>query len=104
MPTAGSLVTLSSTAWGRDDSLDLGGQVQEMREEMESMADGPVLPFARDWGGSYFCYDLSKATVEKDYPVLFWNHEYSEEPDDRDLVWSPFAKNFVAFIRAVVAK
>src|SRR5262249_20348321 len=43
---------------GRSDFLDLDRQVAEMRPYIERMADGPVLPFASDWGGSYFCYDL----------------------------------------------
>ena len=89
---------------GRPDALDLGGQVFEMRPELEGMADGPVLPFASDWGGSYFCYDLRRPTPEGEYPVLYWNHEYSEEPDDRPLVWSEFAQDFVAFVRRVTAE
>ncbi len=45
---------------GRPDFLDLDRQVAEMRPCIEGMADGPVLPFASDWGGSYFCYDLRR--------------------------------------------
>jgi hypothetical protein len=44
--------------------------------------EGRVLPFANDWGGSYFCFDLTKKSKDGEYPVLFWNHEYSEEPED----------------------
>lgn len=89
---------------GRRDALDLGGQVSEMRPELEGMADGPVLPFASDWGGSYFCYDLRRRAADGEYPVLYWNHEYSEEPDDRPLVWSQFAPSFVAFVQKVTAQ
>src|SRR5262245_2707640 len=76
----------------RSDRLDLGERVSEMRAEIEGMADGPVLPFASDWGGSYFCYDLrGPKDANGEYPVLYWDHEYSEEPDDRPNLWSRFA-------------
>lgn len=88
---------------GRADFLDLGRQVSEMRPEIEQMADGPIFPFAEDWGGSYFCYDLSRPGEEGRFPVLFWNHEYSEEPDDRPMLWSEFAPDFAAFLRKVIA-
>jgi hypothetical protein len=86
---------------GRKDALDLGRQLSDVRAEIEAMADGPVLPFANDWGGSYFCYDLRKPAGARGYPVLFWEHEYAEEPEDRPLLWSRFAPNFVAFIKKV---
>jgi len=87
---------------GRDDALDLRRQIADMRADIEGMAEGPILPFASDWGGSYFCYDLRKPPNAKGYPVLFWNHEYSEEPDDRPMVWSSYAPNFEAFITKVI--
>lgn len=87
---------------GRKDGLDLDRQVREMRAELERTAEGPVLPFASDWGGGYFCYDLRKPLTARGYPVLYWNHEYSEEPDDRPLLWSNFAPDFVAFVEQVV--
>ncbi len=87
---------------GRDDHLDLARQLAEMRADIEGMADGPVLPFASDWGGSYFCYDLRKAATPKGYPVLYWNHEYSEEPDDRPMLWKKYAPDFVGFIKKVI--
>jgi hypothetical protein len=88
---------------GRGDALDLGRQVSEMRPELETMADGPVLPFGSDWGGSYFCYDLSRPSESGQLRVLNWNHEYSEEPDCRPMLWSEYANNFVAFLRKVIA-
>lgn len=87
----------------RPDSLDLDGRVSEMRALIEGMADGPVFPFASDWGGSYFCYDLSRPGAAAPLPVLLWNHQYSEEPDDRPLLWSAFAPDFLAFVREVIA-
>ena len=87
---------------GRADSLDLDRQVSEMRPEIEGMADGPILPFASDWGGSYFCSVLRRPGETGRFPVLFWNHGYSEEPDDRPMLWSEFAPDFVAFLRKVL--
>ncbi|MHC4399191.1 MAG: SMI1/KNR4 family protein [Planctomycetota bacterium] len=86
----------------RKDALDLGRQLSEMRSDIEGMADGSVFPFANDWGGSYFCYDLGKPASPKGYPVLFWNHEYSEEPDDRPMLWSEFAPDSVAFVKEIL--
>ncbi|WP_254513651.1 SMI1/KNR4 family protein [Anatilimnocola floriformis] len=87
---------------GRKDHLDLGSHLAEMRPYIEGMADGPVLPFASDWGGSCFCYDLRKPAKPKGYPVLYWNHEYSEEPDDRPMLWSKSTADFVSFIKKVI--
>ncbi|QDV51011.1 SMI1/KNR4 family protein [Gimesia fumaroli] len=88
---------------GESDHMSLEWHVTEMRPELESMAQGPVMPFANDWGGSYFCYDLQKADSNGEYPVLFWNHEYSEEPEDLPLVWSDFAANFVEFLQKIIS-
>jgi hypothetical protein len=88
---------------GRSDALDLGRQLAEMRPYIEGMADGPVLPFASDWGGSYFCYDIRRLDGAAEFPVLLWNHQYSEEPADRPLLWSEFAPDFVTFVRLVIA-
>jgi hypothetical protein len=87
---------------GRTDFLDLAHKVAEMRPYIQATADSPVMPFASDWGGSYYCYDLARMVVSGEYPVLFWNHEHSEEPDDRPMLWSVFAPNFVAFIKQVI--
>jgi hypothetical protein len=87
---------------GRNDSLELGHQITLMRAYIEKMAEGPILPFASDWGGSYFCYDLQKPVTAKGYPVLYWHHEYSEEPSDRPMLWSIYAPDFVCFIKNVI--
>ena len=87
---------------GGDDALDLGQQLSAMRSYIQESADGPVFPFANDWGGSYFCYDLRKPGGPKGDPVLFWNHELSEEPDDRPMLWSEYAPDFVAFVKEVI--
>ncbi len=72
-------------------------------EKADSGVARPVLPFASDWGGSYFCYDLrGPRDASGEYPVLYWNHEYSEEPDDRPNLWAQFAPDFVTFVRKVI--
>jgi hypothetical protein len=88
---------------GRSDYLDFGRKVSEMRHEIEAMAGGPILPFASDWGGSYFCYDLRRPAEMGQFPVLLWNHEYSEEPEDRPMLWSEFAADIVGFLRRVIS-
>ncbi|MFH1304176.1 MAG: SMI1/KNR4 family protein [Planctomycetota bacterium] len=85
------------------NALDLDRQVSEMRPEIEGMANGPVIPFASDWGGSYFCYDLQKPGCDGEFPVLYWNHEYSEEPEYLPMVWSGFALGFMEFIEKVIS-
>jgi hypothetical protein len=88
---------------GRSDFLDLSRQVTEMQAVIGSTADGPVLPYASDWGGSYFCYNLRRPGENGSFSVFLWNHEYSEEPDDRPMLWSKFAPDFVAFLRIVIS-
>ncbi len=88
---------------GRSDALDLGQWVAEMQPYVEGMADGPILLFASEWGGSYYCYNLRQPGTGGEYPVLRWNHEYSEEPEDRPMLWSEFAPDFVTFVRQVIA-
>ncbi len=89
---------------GRSDGLDLGTEVVEMRPYIEGLANGLILPFANDWGGSYFCYDLQHRDDKGDYPVLLWDHEYSEEPDDRPMLWSTFAADFVSFLKEIIGE
>src|SRR5262249_33650481 len=73
---------------GRKDSLDLGRQLGKMRSKIEAMSAGPVFPLASDWGDSYLCYDLRKPATPRAYPVLIWNKEYSEKPEDRSKLWA----------------
>ncbi len=83
---------------GRTDYLDLGNQVSEMREEIQGMANGPIYPIACDFSGSYFCYDLTGKSSPKGYPVLFWDHEFSEEPSERKRLWKKVSPDFVGFM------
>jgi hypothetical protein len=85
----------------RADSLDLYRQIEESQPLLEETWKGPILPFAKDCGGSYFCFDLREPGRE--YPVLHWNHEYTEESELRPEIWSHFADDFVVFVRQAVA-
>lgn len=85
------------------NALDLDRQVTEMRPELEGMSHGPVIPFASDWGGNYFCYDLQKPGRDGEYPVLCCDHEYSEEPEDLPMAWSGFALDFKEFIEKAIS-
>ncbi len=83
--------------------LDMSQKVPEMLPYLETTAPGPILPFANTWGGSYYCYDLSNQSPDGEYPILFWDHEYSEEPDDLPMLWSEHSPNFVEFLRQVIS-
>lgn len=85
------------------NALDLDRQVSEMRPLLEGMPHGPVIPFASDWGGSYFCYDLQKPGRDGDFPILRCNLEYAEEPEEFPQAWSGFALDFVEFIEKVIS-
>lgn len=88
---------------GGKSPLEMGRVKREMRPFIDATSKHPVLPFANDWGGNYFCYDLRKPPSTKGYPVLHWNHEYAEEEETLPDVWSKTAPNFVAFIKYVIA-
>jgi hypothetical protein len=87
---------------GRADGLDLARQAEQMRPYIQGLAEGFVLPFANDWGGSYYCYDRRRVDPDGEWPVLRWNHEYAEEPDDLPMLWTDYAPGFVAFLLKVV--
>jgi cell wall assembly regulator SMI1 len=88
---------------GRDDALDLGGNVSNLRPLFESMTERSVLPFAKDWGGSYFCYDLWRPGPAGDWAVVCWNHQYSESTKHRAKLWSECAPDFLGFVRTFIA-
>jgi len=85
-----------------ESALDLVGVVNNMGPYIAGTEEGKILPFANDWGGSYFCFDLTKKSEDGEYPVLFWNHEYSEEPEDEPYLWSEFAHTFAHFVERVL--
>ena len=86
---------------GRGDALDFAEQVAFRSRFIEGVSEKTRLPFAVDAGGSVFCYDLTKPTESGDYPVLYWNIEYSEDPEDspwKERLWSEYAPGFSEFL------
>jgi SMI1 / KNR4 family (SUKH-1) len=85
----------------RGDALDFAEQVAFLSRFIEGVSKKTRLPFAVDAGGSVFCYDLTRPTESGNYPVLYWNIEYSEEPEDspwQERLWSEYATGFTAFL------
>jgi hypothetical protein len=85
---------------GRGDALDLC----RVGSLAQSTTIRPVVPFAKNWGGDYYCYDLWRSASSGDYAVLYWNHECFEERARRRELWSPDAPDFLAFLRQVVGE
>lgn len=86
---------------GRGDALDFAEQTEFLSRFIEGVSEKMRLPFAVDAGGSIFCYDLTRPTESGDYPVLYWNIEYSEDPEDspwKEQLWSEYALGFSAFL------
>ena len=86
---------------GTGDALDFAEQVAFRSRFIEGVSEKTRLPFAVDAGGSVFCYDLTRPTESGDYPVLYWNIEYSEDPEDspwKERLWSDYAPGFTAFL------
>ncbi|WP_395142806.1 SMI1/KNR4 family protein [Armatimonas sp.] len=86
---------------GTGDALDFADQVSFLSRFIEGVSEKTRLPFAVDAGGSVFCYDLTRPTESGDYPVLYWNIEYSEDPEDspwKERLWSEYAPSFSAFL------
>ena len=84
---------------GRGGYLDIEWQLGEMHRMLQATADGPVLPFANDWGGGYFCYALDRRNEAGEYPVLYWDHEYAETAGYEAMLWSDTAPDFVTFLK-----
>jgi cell wall assembly regulator SMI1 len=84
---------------GSEYSMDLIAKVSQMRPHIEGIEEGKVLPFGADWGGNYLCFDLTKRAPDGEYPVLYWCHEFSEEPEDAEHLWSKVGDNFSEFLK-----
>ena len=92
---------------GRTDELNLITARNEMAEYIPAVKAGNMFPFAKDWGGSCECFDLTfHGTGEPnddagEFPIYFWNHEFSEERADEPYVWSCCHASFPEFIRSL---
>jgi len=80
----------------RDD--DLLWHAVHLRPDFEKTAGKPVLPFARNWGGDYYCYDLSRPQKNGDFPVLYWYHAAADRGESGAKIWSEAAPGFLAFL------
>jgi len=80
---------------------DLAVTSDQARAYVPAIADGQMFPFGSSWGGDLYCFKLSEPAGDGEYPILLWNHEYSEEPDDEPYLWEPQANDFAAFLTAV---
>jgi hypothetical protein len=74
------------------------------RPNFERTAGRPVFPFAKNWGGDHYCYDLSRPRAEGDYPVLCWDHAADDRGDDPLAIWSEVAPGFLEFVAWGLAK
>ncbi|MBE9064321.1 SMI1/KNR4 family protein [cf. Phormidesmis sp. LEGE 11477] len=82
----------------RGDHLDFILQLAELSSFIPSVEARIMIPFARDWGGSIYCFDTYHPAGDGEYPIWYWNHEYSEEPADAPYVWFQVETDFVTFI------
>lgn len=73
----------------------------EARAYVPAIAEGQVFAFGKSWAGDLFCFQLSKPAEDSEYPVLCWNHEYSEEPDDEPYLWETEAVNLADFLATI---
>jgi hypothetical protein len=84
---------------GTNAVFDLFGEARPMREYIEGMHEGDVYPFACNYGGDWYCFDLRHPTGDGEFPILRWNHEAAEEPGEE--LWTPEAPDFGAFLARV---
>lgn len=85
---------------GRADALDLMTMFENL-SDIPPIGARTVFPFASDWGGSYFCFDLNHPRADGEFPIYYWNHEFSEEPAEAPYVWVQRESNFADFVRTL---
>ncbi len=85
---------------GPHAEFDLLEDGKSMGEYIAGVREGRVYPFACDWGGDWYCFDLERRGQDGEYPVVRWNHDAAEEPDEE--LWTLLAPNFVAFLQKVL--
>ena len=77
---------------------DLAWHAVHLRPDLEKTAGKPVLPFAHNWGGDYYCYDLSRPLANGDFRVLCWDHAATDRGEDGSKIWSEVALDFLDFL------
>jgi hypothetical protein len=85
-----------------NNALDFTENIKFLGQHVKGTIEKEVLPFAYDAGGSLFCYHLRAPVEAYNYPVLYWNHEYSEEPEDEKWLWSSYASDFNGFLHRII--
>tara|TARA_R110002073_G_C9060731_1_gene544900 strand:- start:60 stop:515 length:456 start_codon:yes stop_codon:yes gene_type:complete len=94
----GAIASIRLFGVGRDDSLDLVTSFQAY-SDIPAVPALNMLPFASDWGGSLYCFDLANPLADGEFSVWYWCHEYSEEPADAPYVWHNTRDGFADFMR-----
>jgi hypothetical protein len=94
----GAIASIRLFGVGRNDSLDLVTSFQTY-SDIPAVPALNMLPFASDWGGSLYCFDLANPLAEGEFSVWYWCHEYSEEPADAPYVWHNTRDGFADFMR-----
>ena len=82
----GAIASIRLFGVGRDDSLDLVTSFQTY-SDIPAVPALNMMPFASDWGGSLYCFDLANPLADGEFSVRYWCHEYSKEPADAPYVW-----------------
>ncbi len=80
---------------------DFRQAVSDSGKYIPEVAVTKVLPFANDWGGDWYCCDLTQVDEYGEYPILQWQHEMTEEPDLVDLRWVVRSPNFAEFVQSL---
>ena len=79
----------------------LANESEKARAYVPAIDKGEMFPFGSSWGGDLYCFKLSEPAEDGEYPVLAWNHEYSEEPDDEPYLWESQGNDFATFLASV---
>jgi SMI1 / KNR4 family (SUKH-1) len=94
----GSISWIQLWGVGRSDYLDLFKNLYDC-SDIPPIGARYMFPFANDWGGSLFCFDVLNGKQSGEYGIYYWNHEYSEEIEYAPYVWEQQSTSFVDFIR-----
>lgn len=95
-----SVGKLEGAPWG--DLEEHGREI--MGRYVPEIARREVLAFATDWGGDLVCFDLRRRRADGECPVVLWQHEYAEEPEEADEVWVARGDDLLAFLDALARR
>ena len=69
---------LYSIASEDENFYDFMEQVQNHSQNIQLIQQGELLPFANDYEGNIFCFDLQHSR-ENEYIIVRWDHDYTAE-------------------------